>query len=114
MGFSAERTSGPDGICVAVAGEVDIDTAPRMRLALAAALAAASRVVVDLGAVTFMDSSGLAALIATHQKAAATGATLRLQHVPPLVLRLLTVTGMDSLFVIAPEPTELPAGGAAS
>jgi anti-sigma B factor antagonist len=106
MGFAVERTSGPDGVCVAVAGEVDIDTAPRLRLALAAALQEASQVVVDLGAVTFLDSAGLSTLIATHQRAEATGVSLRLRRVPPMVLRLLALTGMDSLLVITPTPAE--------
>jgi anti-sigma B factor antagonist len=106
MGFAVERTSGPDGVCVAVAGEVDIDTAPRLRLALAAALQEASQVVVDLGAVTFLDSAGLSTLIATHQRAEATGVSLRLQRVPPMVLRLLALTGMDSLLLITPASAE--------
>jgi anti-sigma B factor antagonist len=102
MGFAVERTSGSDGVCVEVAGEVDIDTAPRMRRALDAALAEADQVVVDLGAVTFLDSAGLSVLIATQRKADAAGVTLRLQHVGSSVLRLLDLTGMTSLFAITP------------
>lgn len=102
MGFAVERTSGPDGICVAVAGEVDVDTAPRLRRALAAALDEAAQVELDLGAVTFLDSAGLSVLIATHQRAEAGGATFRLRRVPQPVQRLLAVTGLDSLLVISP------------
>jgi anti-sigma B factor antagonist len=82
---------------------VDIDTAPRMRWALDAALAEADQVVVDLGAVTFLDSAGLSVLIATQRKADAAGVTLSLQHVGLSVLRLLDVTGMTSLFAITPS-----------
>jgi anti-anti-sigma factor len=110
MGFAVERTAEPDGVCVAVAGEVDIDTAPRLRLALAEALQEANQVVVDLGAVTFLDSAGLSTLIATHQRAEAAGTTFRLRRVPPLVLRLLALTGMDSVLVIMPSPAESPPG----
>ncbi|MGI8693548.1 MAG: STAS domain-containing protein [Geodermatophilaceae bacterium] len=109
MSFAVERTSRPDGTCVAVAGEVDIDTAPRMSRALAAGLAAGRPVVVDLGAVTFMDSAGLSALIAAHKAAAAAGLTCRLQDLPPAVRRLLEVTGMDSLLVVMPPADRLPA-----
>lgn len=110
VSFAVERTSGRDGVCVAVAGEVDIDTAPRMRRALDAALEESSQVVVDLGAVTFMDSSGLSALIASQQRADAAGASLRLRHVPAMVLRLLDLTGIKSVFVFAPAlSTELAA-----
>lgn len=103
MGFAVERTAGPDGVCVAVAGEVDIDTAPRLRRALDAALREADRVDLDLGAVTFLDSAGLSALIATQQSAVAAGVTFRLQHVPPPVRLLLALTGVDVLFVIDPD-----------
>jgi anti-sigma B factor antagonist len=112
MRFAVERTSGPDGSCVAVAGEVDVDTAPRMRRALAAGLAAGERVVVDLAAVTFMDSSGLSALLVTHRDARAAGLTFQLRRVPPTVHRLLRVTGMDAVLDLAPAPVDqLPADG---
>jgi anti-sigma B factor antagonist len=106
MRFMVERTSRPEGTCVAVAGEVDVDTAPRMRRALVAGLAAGERVVLDLAAVTFMDSSGLSALLAIHQDAKAAGLTFQLQRVPPAVLRLLTVTGMDSVLIVLPAPDD--------
>jgi anti-sigma B factor antagonist len=110
MGITVERSLGPDGVCVAVAGEVDVDTAPRMRQALAAALQEASQVVVDLGAVTFLDSSGLSALIAAQQGADAAGVTLRLRHPAPVVRRLLALTGMDVLFDITSAPAaDIPA-----
>jgi len=111
MSFAVERRPGPDGTCVEVAGEVDIDTSPRMRRALDAALAVGGEVVVDLGAVTFMDSSGLSALIAAQRRAAAAGVDFRLQHVPRAVLRLLEVTGMEALFGLNLRPVaDLPPG----
>ncbi len=111
MNFAVERTSGADGCRVAVIGEVDIDTAPRMRDALLAGLAAGKPVVADLSAVTFMDSGGLSALITTHRAAVAAGLPFRLQDVPPAVRRLLEITGMDSFLVTEPLPADrLPAG----
>jgi anti-sigma B factor antagonist len=112
MSFAVERRSGPDGSRVAVTGEVDIDTAPRMRDALLAGLAAGEPVVADLGAVTFMDSGGLSALIVTHRAATAAGLPFRLQHVPPAVRRLLEVTGMDSFLVTLPQAARPAAGEA--
>ena len=60
--FAVERTRVAGGACVAIAGEVDLETAPRMRDALLEAIAAGDPVFVDLGSVTFLDSTGLAAL----------------------------------------------------
>ncbi len=48
--------------CVTVTGEIDMETAPALREALATAAAAPGPLVVDLSAVTFLDSAGVAAL----------------------------------------------------
>jgi anti-sigma B factor antagonist len=103
MSLTFERRTAPDGACVAVAGEIDIESAPRMRAALEAAVAPGAVVVVNLGGVTFMDSSGLSVLISVHQGARAVGATLLLQDVPARVLALLKITGMDGLLAIASD-----------
>jgi anti-anti-sigma factor len=47
---------------VTVTGEIDMETAPVLREALAEAAAAPGPLVVDLSAVTFLDSAGVAAL----------------------------------------------------
>lgn len=104
MSFAVEESPVNEGICVAVAGEVDIDSAPRMRRALMNALASSRPVTVDLGAVTFLDSSGLAVLVAAHQNAEANGQAFRLQHVPASVHRVIGITGLDAMFVITPAP----------
>jgi anti-sigma B factor antagonist len=104
MSLTFERSTAPEGVCVAVAGEIDIESAPQMRLALDSALAAGGTIVADLGGVTFMDSSGLSVLISVHQRARAAGATLVLRNVPARVLALLKMTGMDGLLTIAPDP----------
>jgi anti-sigma B factor antagonist len=109
LSFAVTRLSRPDGVCVAVSGEVDIDTAPRMRRALLEAVEAGQPVVVDLGAVTFMDSSGLAALIVAQRAAQAAGATVELAEVPAPVRRLLSLTGMDTFLTYRPAAGEAPA-----
>jgi anti-sigma B factor antagonist len=102
MGFAVERTSTSEGVGVTVVGDVDIETAPRMRDAISAALATGDSVVVDLAAVTFMDSAGLSALIAVRLRARAEGLSLRLDRVPDRVANLFRITGMDEL-LLAPD-----------
>ena len=64
-------------------GEVDRDTAPelRARLSEAVGLAGTGIVDVDLRHVTFMDSSGIGALLAGHRLAGDHGARLQV-HSP--------------------------------
>jgi anti-anti-sigma factor len=47
---------------VVVAGEVDMASAPRLRAALSRAVAASGPLTVDLTAVSFLDSAGIAVL----------------------------------------------------
>jgi anti-sigma B factor antagonist len=98
--FAIERTKVSDGACIAVAGEVDVETAPRMRDALLQAIAEEEAVVLDLGSVTFLDSTGLSALVVAGQAAKANGIPLRLREVPRRVANLLTLTGLDGLLPV--------------
>jgi anti-sigma B factor antagonist len=90
-------------VLLAVAGEVDTRTAPDLEAGLNAALDAAADepgagVVVDLGTVTFLASSGLAVLIRGANRATDLGRRLHLVAVTRAVARPLQVTGADVLF----------------
>jgi anti-sigma B factor antagonist len=100
MNFAMQRTARPDGLCIAVAGEVDAYTAPGMRAQLLDALRLNHLLIVDLSTVTFMDSQGLAALLRVRQEAESNGGSLRLEGVPSRVLKLLQLTRLDSVFTI--------------
>jgi anti-sigma B factor antagonist len=101
----AVRSRQADGVTVVdVGGEVDIETAPRMRAALAAAIEAGLPVVVDLGAVTFMDSFGFGVLAAAHQQGAGAGAPVLLRAVSDRIRHLLDLLGLDAVLTIEPEP----------
>ncbi|HEX6754921.1 MAG TPA: STAS domain-containing protein [Mycobacteriales bacterium] len=103
MSFAVESSSEQSAVRVTVTGEVDMDTAPRMRHAVERAVAGGEGpVLVDLGEVTFMDSSGLSALVASHQVAAAHSVPFRLLRVPARVLNLIQITGLDAILVIVP------------
>lgn len=89
------------GVAVlAVEGEVDTLTAPPLERALGELLAdpADTVLVVDMGDVTFLASSGLAVLIRAAHQAAERGLRLRLVAVSRAVRRPLEITGSDQLF----------------
>ncbi|MGM1065656.1 STAS domain-containing protein [Saccharothrix sp. Mg75] len=80
-------------------GELDIDTTTRLHDAVdALVLRRGDRVVVDLTAVAFCDSSGVSALIAARRRAAAAGCSLVLAGTPPHITRLLRVVGLLPVF----------------
>jgi anti-sigma B factor antagonist len=63
--FGLRREDEGDVAVIVVAGDVDVATAPELRAALRS-LPPGSQVVVDLCETRFMDSSGLAVLLAEH------------------------------------------------
>ena len=77
--------------------ELDIAAVPELRTRLAAAHRSGGHVVLDLRAVTFMDSSALAVVLAANRRLEATGGALRLTHVAPDVCRVLRICGLGDL-----------------
>ena len=85
-------------------GEVDYQSVTALtRFVPPADAAAGQRVVVDLSRVTFMDSSGVNALVATYQATQAARGWLRLVGVRGAVLRTVQLVGLDTL--VASYPT---------
>ena len=86
-------TSVPRGVCVMVSGEIDCETASQFRRALADAVDDNAVVDVDLGQVSFMDSSGLCALLEARN-GAVDRAAMTIVAASPRVTRLLDITGL--------------------
>lgn len=88
---------------VAVAGEIDVYTAPILRDHLDQLIDAGSyRLVVDLGAVTFMDSTALGVLVGRLKLVRGHGGSLVLACRHDRVLKVFTITGLDKVFQILP------------
>ena len=86
---------------VAVAGEVDVATAPRLRDRLDAAIDhGPPLLVVDLSSVTFIDSMGLGVLIGAAKRVDEAGVTLRVVIAEPRILKLFEITGLLEIFTI--------------
>ncbi|MEU7000417.1 STAS domain-containing protein [Nonomuraea sp. NPDC046570] len=89
---------------VGVGGEIDLATAPELCAHVAGVLdTGVTRVTLDLGGVTFMDASGLTALLVLRRHALGTGATLHLAALPRQVRLILRVTGLDACFAVPPQ-----------
>ena len=93
--FTIERREAGHRTVLAVAGEVDIASAPALRSALETALeSGAHELWVDLCATTFMDSSGLHVLLDTHSLADRLRRRLTVVCPPGNVRRVLDLTGI--------------------
>ena len=89
-----------DGALVYLSGRVDIDSSPAFRDRLLALIEVqrAKRVIVNLFAITQMDSSGIATLIEGLKIAHAYQTELTLQGLHDDLLRLFEFTGILPLF----------------
>jgi anti-sigma B factor antagonist len=97
--FAYEVTEDGDGIVVSLRGELDLASAPSLQRELLEVLGRSpASVALDLGALTFIDSSGLGSLYRVRQAASVHGVQLRLDAVPDHVRRVLDVTAMTPLF----------------
>lgn len=98
-------TTGQDSAPVlAVSGDLDISGVDPFLSYADRLLNTGTRVIdVDLGGVTFVDSSGLGALVRLQRRADADGRRLRLANVPRSVARVLDLTGLTELFEERPE-----------
>lgn len=83
MDFAVARHARPSGTVLCLAGELDIATTSTLRSAVDEALAATpARLVLDLSATVFLDSTGAGELMKTAKRAAAAGVPVALV-VPP-------------------------------
>ncbi|MER6398184.1 STAS domain-containing protein [Kitasatospora sp. NPDC001603] len=83
-------------------GEIDLDTAPALRHALATALESHREVVLDLSEVTFMDCAGLGALVQACNQADRDGRRLIVREAGRCVVRLLKLTGLHRRLAALP------------
>jgi anti-sigma B factor antagonist len=89
-----------DVTAVALRGEIDLESSPAAREQLLAAVEQGKPVTVDLGEVSYMDSSGLASLLEAFQKARAAGIEFRLARVGGSVQKVLALSRLDKVFTI--------------
>jgi anti-sigma B factor antagonist len=94
--FDVTTTERPDGVLVALSGELDLASAQKLEDELKHVEGAGPEVIVlDLQALSFMDSSGLRALLAADSRARERGGRLVLVRGDERVQRVLRITRLD-------------------
>lgn len=105
----AARSEGGTG--VAVFGELDLATAPRLREGLEQALDTPGEVLVDMRACSFIDSMGIAVLAGAAARLKEEGRRLVIRGVGRRVLRTFEIAGLASGPAITIEPAPPNASG---
>jgi anti-sigma B factor antagonist len=91
------RSSDADRWVLAMSGELDVATAPELEQALRAA---SGSVVIDCGALEFMDATGIGVLVRALRHLD----DLRLVKVTPMVRRVITTVGLGGTLLCCDEP----------
>ncbi len=98
----------PGGVQLALAGELDMASAAKLEEELAAVEERQpALLVVDLRPLTFMDSSGLRALVAADNRAREQGRRLALIRGGERVQRVFTITRLDERLEIVDDGESL-------
>jgi anti-sigma B factor antagonist len=88
-------------IVVDVAGEVDITGSAKLSGVVRDLVEeGATSLVLDMSEVTFLDSTGLSALISGRNRCRAKGGDLTLRGPSPAAWKVLTITGLDQVFTL--------------
>ncbi|MFR9775939.1 STAS domain-containing protein [Micromonospora sp. MS34] len=97
------RDAGPGRVVLAPVGELDLASAHQFDRAVDGLLDRPDlvEIVVDLGAVPFLDSTGVTTLLRGAAEAVGRGATLRVVDPRPVVARVLRTTAVDALLNLA-------------
>ncbi len=85
---------------VRASGEVDLNTIPLLKNALADASEAEDGVILDMRGVKYMDSSGFAALLDAGRILRSTGASLHLFGCAPSIARMMEITRLNMVLSI--------------
>lgn len=86
---------------IAVAGEIDLYTAPDLKQLLTQVIEdGATGVVMDLSETTFLDSTGLGVLIGGLKRLRSRDGALAVVNVDDSISRTFEITGLDQIFTI--------------
>lgn len=97
--LSIHTRTTPSGPVIEVAGQLDHDNAPELRSLLPGLdIRVGQQLILDLGGLTFCDSSGITALIAARNHALSAHGTIALAAVPDPVRRIFRIAGLDEVF----------------
>jgi anti-sigma B factor antagonist len=104
--LAIQQTSENQRLRIALEGEMDLANTETAASALREALHGGKDVVVDLGKLSFLDSTGIAMLVTAMQEAGERLSFLPSEHAA--VRRLLSLTGLDERMTFASAKAATP------
>ena len=100
----------PQGATVALSGELDLGSAPKLRDCLAElANVGVINLEIDLTHLDFVDSTGISLFVTDFKRSTASGGSFVVRNAPPQAMRVFEITGLIELLSVS--PLEAPANG---
>jgi anti-sigma B factor antagonist len=109
LGLDVEEKDG--ATILAVKGEVDVYTAPRLREKLVELVSQGKyKIIVNLEGVDFLDSTGLGVLVGGLKRLRSHDGDLTLVCTQPRILKVFEITGLTKVFAIFETVDDAVAG----
>ena len=89
---------------LAISGELDLSTAPSLRACIDSVDPNIPVLVIDMGDIAFLDSTGLGLLAGTHHSLTSAGRRLEIHAAQGHTRKLLEVTGLDQILTVVDRP----------
>ncbi len=87
-------------LVVSCQGDLDLQSSPEARRVLLECVGRSKSLLVDLSAVPYLDSSGVASLVEAYQLSRSQGTSFGLVSVSPRAMRVLELARLDKVFAI--------------
>lgn len=89
-----------DIITIAIEGRVDTNTSPQVQDAILKSFQKVNQVVLDFTQCSYVSSAGLRALLIGQKTAASKKGTMKLVHVPEILMNVLKMSGFVNILTI--------------
>jgi anti-anti-sigma factor len=109
--FDVRIVETDEGAVIVACGEIDLTACDELQRCIETCCATRPHVVLDLAEVTFMDSTGLNALIWAHRRLGHRPGAVVLRNPSPAVVRVLEIAGLIDMFSIERTPDPSSDGG---
>ena len=104
MDLDVETGTVGDASLLSLRGEIDVYTAPRLRQAIIDLVeGGATRIVVDMEMVDFLDSTGLGVLVGGLKRVRVKDGSLSIVTTQDKILKIFDITGLSRVFDIHPS-----------
>ena len=89
-----------DVITISVEGRVDTNTSPQLQEAILKSFQKVNQIVLNFERCSYVSSAGLRALLIGQKTANSKKGTMKLTHVPEILMSVLQMSGFDKILVI--------------